>query len=84
MYKFLQHLGRSLMLPVAVLPAAAIIVGIGHTLDALNILPQAALFFTSVGITILEQLGILFAIGVVKRIYLWPYHSSVGNDLFQS
>lgn len=45
MYKFLQHLGRSLMLPVAVLPAAAIIVGIGHTLDALNILPQAALFF---------------------------------------
>ena len=63
MYKFLQHLGRSLMLPVAVLPAAAIIVGIGHTLDALNILPQAALF-TSVGTTILEQLGILFAIGV--------------------
>ena len=32
------------MLPVAVLPAAAIIVGIGHVLDALNILPQAALF----------------------------------------
>ena len=32
-------------------------------LDALNILPQAALF-TSVGTTILEQLGILFAIGV--------------------
>lgn len=30
----------------------------------LNILPQAALFFTSVGTTILEQLGILFAIGV--------------------
>ncbi|MDU1821629.1 MAG: hypothetical protein E6802_04630, partial [Staphylococcus epidermidis] len=26
MYKLLQHLGRSLMLPVAVLPAAAIIV----------------------------------------------------------
>ena len=64
MYKLLQHLGRSLMLPVAVLPAAAIIVGIGHVLDALNILPQAALFFTSVGTTILEQLGILFAIGV--------------------
>ena len=63
MYKLLQHLGRSLMLPVAVLPAAAIIVGIGHVLDALNILPQAALF-SSVGTTILEQLGILFAIGV--------------------
>ena len=37
------------MLPVAVLPAAAIIVGIGHVLDALSILPQVAMFFTSVG-----------------------------------
>ena len=37
------------MLPVAVLPAAAIIVGIGHTLDALNILPQAALFLQVLG-----------------------------------
>ena len=64
MYKFFQNLGRSLMLPVAVLPAAAIIVGIGHVLDALSILPQVAMFFTSVGETILEQLGILFAIGV--------------------
>ena len=33
-------------------------------LDALSILPQVAMFFTSVGETILEQLGILFAIGV--------------------
>lgn len=49
MYKFFQNLGRSLMLPVAVLPAAAIIVGIGHVLDALSILPQVAMFFTSVG-----------------------------------
>ncbi|MBL7573435.1 PTS transporter subunit EIIBC [Staphylococcus saccharolyticus] len=64
MYKFFQNLGRSLMLPVAVLPAAAIIVGIGHLLDALSILPQVAMFFTSVGTAILDQLGILFAIGV--------------------
>ena len=49
MYKLLQHLGGSLMLPVAVLPAAAIIVGIGHVLDALNILPQAALFSQVLG-----------------------------------
>ena len=48
MYKLLQHLGRSLMLPVAVLPAA-VIVGIGHVLDALNILPQAALFSQVLG-----------------------------------
>lgn len=44
-----QNLGRSLMLPVAVLPAAAIIVGIGHVLNALSVLPQVAMFFTSVG-----------------------------------
>ena len=36
MYKFFQNLGRSLMLPVAILPAAAIIAGIGNTLNALH------------------------------------------------
>lgn len=40
MFKFFQNLGRSLMLPVAVLPAAAIIVGIGNALNALHALPQ--------------------------------------------
>ncbi|EHJ08965.1 N-acetylglucosamine-specific PTS transporter subunit IIBC [Staphylococcus simiae] len=64
MYKFFQNLGRSLMLPVAVLPAAAIITGIGNTLNALHVVPLIATFFTTVGTTILEQLGILFAIGV--------------------
>lgn len=64
MYKFLQNLGRSLMLPVAILPAAAIITGIGNALNAMSILPQVAAFFIAVGTTILGQLGILFAIGV--------------------
>ncbi|EVJ95587.1 hypothetical protein P331_01495 [Staphylococcus aureus M0758] len=64
MYKFFQNLGRSLMLPVAILPAAAIIAGIGNTLNALHATPKIAMFFTTVGTTILEQLGILFAIGV--------------------
>ncbi len=64
MYKFFQNLGRSLMLPVAILPAAAIIAGIGNTLNALHAAPKIAMFFTTVGTTILEQLGILFAIGV--------------------
>ena len=39
MFKFFQNLGRSLMLPVAVLPAGAIIVGIGNLLKALSLLP---------------------------------------------
>lgn len=64
MYKFFQNLGRSLMLPVAILPAAAIIAGIGNTLNVLHATPKIAMFFTTVGTTILEQLGILFAIGV--------------------
>lgn len=53
MYKFFQNLGRSLMLPVAILPAAAIIAGIGNTLNALHATPKIAMFFTTVGTTIL-------------------------------
>ncbi|MGT2377811.1 PTS transporter subunit EIIC [Staphylococcus aureus] len=49
--------------PVAILPAAAIIAGIGNTLNALHATPKIAMS-TTVGTTILEQLGILFAIGV--------------------
>lgn len=52
------------MLPVAVLPAGAIIVGIGNLLKALNILPTVSLFFSTVGNAILGQLGLIFAIGV--------------------
>lgn len=33
MMKYLQSIGRSLMLPVAVLPAAAILMGIGYWID---------------------------------------------------
>ncbi len=57
MYSFFQRLEDRLC-PVAVLPAAAIIVGIGNGLTALGILPTVAAFFTA-GSTILEQLGIL-------------------------
>lgn len=64
MFKFFQNLGRSLMLPVAVLPAGAIITGIGNLLNALHVLPTVAMFFSIVGTAILEQLGLIFAIGV--------------------
>ncbi len=33
MMKYLQRLGRSLMLPVAALPVAAILMGIGYWID---------------------------------------------------
>lgn len=66
MYSFLQRLGRSLMLPVAVLPAAALLLGIGYWIDpsgwgANN---AAAGFLIKSGGAILDNLGLLFAIGV--------------------
>lgn len=66
MMKYFQNLGRSLMLPVAVLPAAALLTGIGYWIDpdgwgANNII---AAFLISAGNAILAFLPILFAVGV--------------------
>lgn len=67
MMKALQSLGRSLMLPVAVLPAAAILAGIANWI--LGLVPgQTAnvigTFLLSAGTSILDNLGILFAVGI--------------------
>jgi len=66
MMSYLQKLGRSLMLPVAVLPAAAILMGIGYWID-----PSGwgagnafAAFFIKAGGSIIDNIPILFAIGV--------------------
>ncbi|MGX7108123.1 N-acetylglucosamine-specific PTS transporter subunit IIBC [Facklamia miroungae] len=66
MYQYLQRLGRSLMLPVAVLPVAGLLSGIGVTLgpDRLNINSQLSSLLTTGSDTILGHLGILFALGV--------------------
>lgn len=64
MMKYLQNLGRSLMLPVAVLPAAAILVGIGNWILAFDEGNVIATFLTSGGIAILDHLAVLFAVGV--------------------
>ena len=53
-----QQLGRSLMLPIAVLPVAAILLRIGQP-DLLNI-P----FIASAGGAIFANLGMLFAVGI--------------------
>ncbi|MFS2223629.1 N-acetylglucosamine-specific PTS transporter subunit IIBC [Pantoea sp. B65] len=63
---YLQKVGRALMVPVATLPAAAILMGIGYWLDpdtwgAGNAL--AALFIKS-GSAIIENMSVLFAVGV--------------------
>lgn len=64
--KYLQRLGRSLMLPVAMLPAAAILMGIGYWIDpvgwgANNV---AAAFLIKAGGAFIDNMAILFAIGV--------------------
>ncbi|MFD2761644.1 N-acetylglucosamine-specific PTS transporter subunit IIBC [Lentibacillus juripiscarius] len=64
MMKYLQNLGRSLMLPVAVLPAAAILMGIGNWILNVNEGSVIANYLTSGGDAILSNLGILFAVGV--------------------
>lgn len=61
MKTYFQRMGRSLMLPVATLPAAAILVGIGH------LLPEnwaAAQFLQAGGNAILTNLALLFAVGL--------------------
>ena len=53
-----QRLGRALMLPIAVLPVAALLLRLGQP-DLLNLAPIAA-----AGDAIFDNLGILFAIGI--------------------
>ncbi|MGE7766998.1 N-acetylglucosamine-specific PTS transporter subunit IIBC [Peribacillus sp. NPDC096540] len=66
MKKYLQKIGRSLMLPVAVLPAAAILMGIGYWIDPAGWgegSPIAA-FLIKAGSSIIDNMSILFAVGV--------------------
>lgn len=66
MMKYLQKLGKSLMLPVACLPVAGILMGIGYWIDPVgwgsnNI---AAAFLIKAGGALIDNMAILFAIGV--------------------
>ena len=75
MMKYLQNLGRSLMLPVAVLPAAAVLMGIGYWIDpsamdttaaetASGVASLIAIFLIKAGAAIIDHIPILFAVGV--------------------
>src|SRR5699024_416029 len=66
MKSYLQRIGRSLMLPVAVLPAAAILMGIGYWIDPSGWgggNPIAA-FLIKAGEALIGNMAILFAVGV--------------------
>ncbi len=62
---YLQKIGKSLMLPVAVLPAAAILMGVGYWLDSTvlegGVVPT---FLLTAGDAIIGNIPILFAAGV--------------------
>ena len=68
MMKYLQRLGKSLMLPVACLPVAAILMGIGYWIDP-NIMVTGstnpvAMFLVKAGGALVDNMAILFAVGV--------------------
>ena len=66
MMKYLQKLGKALMLPVAALPVASIFMGIGYWIDptgwGANSIISA--FLLKAGGALIDNMAILFAIGV--------------------
>lgn len=63
---YLQKVGRALMVPVATLPAAAILMGVGYWIDPVGWGGDNALaaFFIKSGSAIIDNMSVLFAIGV--------------------
>ena len=66
MKSYLQRIGRSLMLPVAVLPAAAVLLGIGYWIDPSGWGGESpvAAFLITAGSSLIDFMPILFAVGV--------------------
>jgi PTS system N-acetylglucosamine-specific IIC component len=64
--KYIQRLGGSLMLPVAVLPAAAVLMGLGYWIDPSGWGAESpvAAFLIKAGSSIIDSIPILFAVGV--------------------
>lgn len=62
----LQRLGRALMQPVAVMPLAALLLGLGYFIDPVDWGANSiyAAFLIKAGGAILDNLGIIFAVGV--------------------
>ncbi len=72
MMKWLQKLGKALMLPVACLPICGILMGIGYLMcpetmqggDISGVVPVIGLFLVKAGGALIDNMAILFAIGV--------------------
>lgn len=78
---YLQKIGRALMVPVAVLPAAAILMGIGYWIDPNGWgggSPVAA-FLIKAGAAIIDSMPVLFAVGVAYGMSKPPYAMVAGT-----
>ncbi|WOO89849.1 N-acetylglucosamine-specific PTS transporter subunit IIBC [Mollicutes bacterium LVI A0078] len=66
MFAYLQKIGKALMVPVAVLPAAAILMGIGYWIDPSGWGGDSAIaaFLITSGSALIDNMGMLFAIGL--------------------
>lgn len=72
MMKYLQKLGKSLMLPVACLPVCGILMGIGYALckqtmqggEITGVIPIIGFFLVKAGGALIDNMSWLFAIGV--------------------
>ena len=70
--KFLQKLGKSLMLPVACLPLCGLLMGIGYLLcpatmqggEITGVVPLIGLFLVKAGGALINNMALLFVIGV--------------------
>ncbi|MCR2802111.1 N-acetylglucosamine-specific PTS transporter subunit IIBC [Microbacterium sp. zg-Y818] len=62
--RFMQRLGRSIMLPVAVLPVAAILSGIGYWITSAAGSNLVSAFLSAAGGALLDNIALLFAVGV--------------------
>jgi glucose-specific phosphotransferase system IIA component len=68
-FAYLQRLGQALMLPVSVLPAAGLMVALGRILTGLktddsSFTHHLGTVFYSAGLSVFEQLALIFAVGV--------------------
>ena len=72
MMKYLQKLGKALMLPVACLPICGILMGIGYLMcpatmqggDISGVIPMIGFFLVKAGGALIDNMALLFVIGV--------------------
>lgn len=68
MKTYIQKIGRSIMLPISVLPVASLLMGIGYWIDPAGMSGAGtnafAIFLIQAGLAVIGKLPILFAIGI--------------------